>query len=130
MRLTWRDTVATVCVAAAAVVYALWVAGTEIAGMSGARPVGVVVLVLGLVASVVAVVFGVGEGLLRAPKLYLAITSLIGLAALVAGIIVLVNESEPMLATLVGTTLALWLISTIRHATSPAGQRERSTGAA
>ncbi len=55
--------VATVCVAAAALVYPLWVAGTKIAGMSGARRVGVVVLVLGLVASVVAVVFGAGEGL-------------------------------------------------------------------
>ncbi len=75
-------------------------------------------------------VFGVGEGLFRAPKLYLAITSLIGLAALVAGIIVLVNESEIMLAVLVGTTLAPWLISTIRYAMSPTGQHEPSTAAA
>jgi hypothetical protein len=77
---------------------------------------GLIVLLLGLVASVTAVVFGVGEGLLRAPKLYLTVTSLIGLVALVAGVLVLVNESEAMLATLVGTTVALWMVSTVRHA--------------
>jgi hypothetical protein len=63
-----------------------------------ARLLGVIVLVLGLAASVTALVFGVGEGLFRASKLYLAIASVIGAAALVAGIIVLVSESEAMLA--------------------------------
>jgi len=127
MRLTWRDAVATVCVAAAGLLYALWLSDTEVAGMSGARAGGVAVLLLGLMASVVAVVFGVGEGLLRANKLYLLVTSLIGLAALVAGVIVLVNESEPMLGALVGTTVALWLISTIRHAMSVSGRHEPIT---
>lgn len=116
MRLTWRDWVATVCVAAAVLMYAVWLSQEEVLGISGARTLGLIVLLLGLAASVTAVVFGVGEGLLRAPKLYLAVTSLIGLAALVAGISVLVNESEAMLAALVGTMVGLWLISTVRHA--------------
>ena len=123
MRLTWRDWVATVCVAAAVLMYAVWLSEEEVLGISGARALGLIVLLLGLVASFTAVVFGVGEGLLRAPKLYLAITSAIGVAALVAGIVVLVNESEAMLAALVGTTVGLWLISTVRHATGEEGRR-------
>lgn len=124
MRLSWRDGVATVCVAAAALLYAVWLSEEEVLGISGARALGVTVLLLGLAASVTAVVFGVGEGLLRASKLYLAIASVIGLAALVTGILVLVNESEAMLATLVASTVVLWLISTVRHAM---GERTRRT---
>lgn len=127
MRLSWRDGVATVCVAAAALLYAVWLSEDEVLGMSGSRLLGVIVLVLGLAASVTAVVFGVGEGLLRASKLYLAIASVVGLAALVAGILVLVNESETMLATLVGSTVVLWLISTVRHGLGEARTR-RSQG--
>jgi hypothetical protein len=93
----------------------------EVLGLSGARALAVAVLLLGLAASVTAVVFGVGEGLLHASKYYLAITSLFGVAALVAGIIVLLNESEAMLATLVGTTVVLWFVSTARHATGEPG---------
>ena len=116
MRLTWRDWVATACVGAAAVIYAVWLSQDEVLGISGARGIGLAVLVLGLVASVTAVVFGVGEGLLRANKLYLALASVLGLVALVAGIVVLVNQNETMLATLVGSTVVLWMISTVRHA--------------
>ena len=128
MRLTWRDGVATVCVASAALLYAVWVSEEEVLGLSGARALGVIVLLLGLAASVTAVVFGIGEGLLQASRPYLVIASLIGLAALVAGIIVLVNESEAMLATLVGATLLLWLISTVRHAMGESrGRRTRGS---
>jgi hypothetical protein len=114
MRLTWRDGVATMCVALAALVYVAWLADEEVLGMSGARPLGVTVLLLGLAASVTAVVFGVG--LFRASKLYLAIASLFGLAALTAGIAVLANESKTMLGVLVGSTVVLWIMSTVRHA--------------
>lgn len=127
MRLSWRDGVATVCVAAAALLYAVWLSEDEVLGMSGSRLLGAIVLVLGLAASVTAVVFGVGEGLLRASKLYLAIASVIGVAALVAGILVLVNESEAMLATLVASTVVLWLISTVRHGLGEA-RTHRSQG--
>jgi hypothetical protein len=120
--------VATLCVAAAALLYIVWLAEEEVLGISGTRALAVMVLLLGLAASVTAVVFGIGEGLLRASTFYLAIASLIGLAALVAGIIVLVNESRVMLATLVGSTVVLWLISTVRHATG--APRTRRTGRA
>jgi hypothetical protein len=73
------------------------------------------VLVLGLAASVTAVVYGVGAGLLRASKVYLGVTSLIGLTAAVAGVWAVVAESETMLELLVATTFVLWLMATVRH---------------
>ncbi|MGE5225716.1 MAG: hypothetical protein ACM3OO_02465 [Planctomycetaceae bacterium] len=115
MRLTWRDALATVFVVAAALVYALWLAEVEVFGLSSPRAVGIVVMVLGLAASVTAVVYGVGAGLLKASKVYLAVTSVIGLVALIAGIAVLANEDETMLATLVIATAVLWLMATVRH---------------
>jgi hypothetical protein len=113
MRLSWRDGLATVFVAAGAVLYGLWLAGT---GVSSVRVLTGIVLGLGLAASVTAVVYGVGAGLLRAPIAYLIVSSLMGLAALVAGGIALVAANETMLATLVASTVALWAMSTVRHA--------------
>jgi hypothetical protein len=115
MRLTWRDALATVFVLVAALSYALWLAGIEVFGMSSPTAVGVVVMALGMAASVTAVVYGVGAGLLQAPKIYLAVTSVLGLAALAAGIVAIVDASEPMLAVLAAATVVMWLLSTIRH---------------
>ena len=115
MRLTWRDALATVFVLAAAILYLLWLAEIEVLGMSSPRAIGGVVMGLGLAASVTAVVYGVGAGLMQASKVYLAVTSLIGLGALVAGIMVIVDASEPMLAALLIATVVLWLVSTVRH---------------
>jgi hypothetical protein len=115
MRLTWRDGSATLFVGLGALVYALWATGVVATGGSGPKVVGGIILGLGLAASVTAVVYGVGAGLLQASKIYLAIASVVGVVALVAGISVLLNASEPMLDVLMTTTLVLWLISTVRH---------------
>ncbi len=115
MRLTWRDGLATVFVFVAVLLYVSWLAGMELLGTSSARIVGGVVLGLGLAASVTAVVYGVGAGLFRASKAYLALASMIGLAALVAGVIALVSGNEMMLGALVFATAALWAMSTVRH---------------
>jgi hypothetical protein len=112
MRLSWRDGLATVFVGVGVLVYGLWLADVASAGP---RAVTAVVLVLGLAASVTAVVYGVGAGLLRASKVYLVVASLIGLAAAVAGVWALVAETEAMLAILVASTVVLWLMSTVRH---------------
>jgi hypothetical protein len=112
MRLSWRDGLATVFVAIGAGLYVLWLAGIEVAGP---RLLAGIVLGLGLAASVTAVVYGVGAGLLRASKVYLAIASVLGLVALVAGVMAVVAVNEPMLAALVISTVALWLMSTVRH---------------
>jgi len=115
VRLTWRDGLATVFVGAGVLLYGAWLAGTDV---GGSRSVAAIVLVLGLAASVTAVVYGVGAGLLQASKVYLSVTSLVGLAAAVAGVIALVTGNEEMLVTLVATTVMLWMLATIRHATS------------
>jgi hypothetical protein len=112
-RLTWRDGVATILVGAGVALYLIWLSGSE---LIGPRALAATIFGLGLAASVVAVVYGVGAGLLRAPRLYLALSSLIGLVALVAGIIAITSVNEAMLATLVVTTVVLWLMATIRHA--------------
>ena len=115
MRLTWRDGLATSFVGIAALMYSLWLAGISILGL-GARGLGGVVLGLGVAASVTAVVYGVGAGLFQASKVYLGISSLIGLVALVAGVITLISASEPMLGVLVVATVLLWVMATLRHA--------------
>ena len=121
MRLSWRDWIASVFVVAGASFYAMSVAGTDVLGASNHKVAAGVVLVFGLAASITAVVYGVGEGLFRANKAYLAITSILGLAALVAGVIALVKGREEALAVLTGATVLLWVMSTARHAMEPAG---------
>ncbi len=116
MRLTWRDALASVFVLAATLLYLLWLGGVDVFGISSPRVMGIVVMVLGLAASVTAVVYGVGAGLLEASKAYLGVTSLIGLGALVAGVWAVVDANEPMLGALVIATGVLWLLSTVRHA--------------
>jgi hypothetical protein len=115
MRMTWRDGLATVFVLIAVLVYALWLGGVEVFGL-GVRGIGAVVLILGLAASVIAVVYGVGAGLLHAHIAYLVGASSIGLVACIAGVAMLLNASEPMLTALVVATVALWAMATLRHA--------------
>ena len=118
MRLSWRDGLATVFVGVGAALYVLWLVGIEVVGP---RVLAGIILGLGLAASITAVVYGVGAGLLCASKVYLAIASWIGIAALVAGVMALMAVNEPMLAVLVAATVVLWLMSTVRHVISTAG---------
>ena len=127
MRLSWRDGLATAFVGIGAVLYILWWSGVEVLGP---RAIAGVVFGLGLAASVTAVVYGVGAGLLRASKLYLAIASLIGLVALIAGVIAIANVNEAMLATLVAATVVLWAISTVRHMLATETRVEHEQGQA
>lgn len=113
MHLTRKDRFATVFVTTAAVVTALWAAGVA-QGITGVRVVTGIVLALGFAASASAVVPGF-EGLLHGSKAYLAGMSLLGLGALVAGIVALVSGRELMLGLLVAATVVLWAMSTVRH---------------
>jgi hypothetical protein len=115
MRPSWRDGLAPLLVGVGAGFYLVWLAGV---GSFGPRIVAGVIFGLGLAASVVAVVYGFGAGLLRAPKWYLAVASLFGLTALVAGLVAIVSADEVMLAILVPATVGLWLMSTVRHTRS------------
>jgi len=117
MLLARRDRIATLCVALGALVSVLWLAGVGSQGIAGARVVTGIVLALGFVASASAVVPGFVD-LLHGSKVYLATTSVLGLAALAAGIAALVGGSEWMLGSLVAATLVLWVLSTARHASA------------
>jgi hypothetical protein len=118
MNLTWRDGIATVLVAAAAVVYGLWILGV-VDGLT-TEAVAVIVLGLGFLASGLAVVPGFAK-LMGGSKAYMAIASIIGVAALVSGILTVVDGTETTLAVLVLSTLVLWGLATVRHATSGEG---------
>ena len=78
------------------------------------RATGIVILALGFAASATAVVPGFGQ-LLHGNKIYMTVTSLIGLIALIGGVLMLVAESDAGLAVVMGAMVVLWLIATIHH---------------
>ena len=114
MRLNRTDVFATFAVGIGVAAYVLWLADVDVPVVDSARVVGAVVLGLGWLASAVAVVPSFDE-LLHSSRVYLAVTSLLGVTALLAGILVLVDGSETMLALLVSTTVAMWVLATARH---------------
>lgn len=114
MRVPWRDGLATLFVAAALGVYAAWAVGSALPGFTRPTIVAVAVLVLGVAASISAVVPGFGD-LLRGSRLYLAATSGLGLVAFGAGLYALFAESAVALAVLVAATVVLWAMSSMRH---------------
>jgi hypothetical protein len=114
MRLPERDLIATALVMVAGILYLLWVVDAAPPAMDGTRATGVVVLGLGFVASASAVVPGF-EDLIHGNKLYLAVTSMIGLVAFGAGLQMLLNASEAALGLLVAAMGVLWLIATIHR---------------
>ena len=113
MRLPKRDIIAGCAVAAAVVLYALWLADAAPFDM-GVRVTGLVILALGFVASASAVVPGF-ERLVHGSRLYLAVTSVLGLGALVAGLVTLWSSSTAALAVLTGVLVLLWGIATTHH---------------
>jgi hypothetical protein len=120
MRLTWRDGLATVLVAAAAVLYALWAAGSVMPGVS-ARWMTVIAFALGMAACTVnrrelGEVYGATREAPRPSGRYVALATALGIVMLGAGILAFVLASEAMLATLVAAMVALWLIASGRHA--------------
>jgi hypothetical protein len=114
MHLPKRDIIATGLVAVAGLLYLLWAIDSALPGMSSTRATGVAVLVLGFAASASAVVPGFDQ-LLHGSKTYLAMTSLIGLAALAAGVQMLITASGAGLTVVMAAMAMLWLIATIHH---------------
>ena len=115
MALSWRDSIATVLVAIGVVVYGAWVVGSGIPGFGEPAGVAIAVLVLGVAASISAVVPGFNE-LLHGSKPYLAAASALGVVALGAGVWTIAGGGEAVgLAILVLATVVLWAMSTMRH---------------
>jgi hypothetical protein len=118
MRVSKRDVIATVLVAAAGLLYILWAVGSVPPSLSDTRETGIVVLALGFLASATAVVPTFGQ-LLHGNKPYLGVTSAIGVVATVAGVQMLVAASDAGLAVLMAAMIVLWLIATIHHSRRP-----------
>jgi len=121
VRLTWKDAVSTVFMAAIVVIYVAFLNSTTAWLISSARGTAAAVLVLGIVGgcgmSAAAEQYQ-GKG----ARAYTSFASVLGGTALVAGVIALITASTVALAILVVATLALWLVATARHAfTRPAG---------
>lgn len=119
MRLTWRDGLATLLVAAAAALYALWATGALMAGVS-TRWITVIAFALGMAACTanqreLGKVYGATREGPRPSGLYIALATALGIVMLTAGILAFVLPSQAMLATLVAAMIALWLIATARH---------------
>jgi hypothetical protein len=114
MAVPLRDSLATLLVAVGVLLYGCWVAGISIPGFEGIAAVAIGILVLGVAASLSAVVPGFGE-LLHGSRLYLAGTSALGVLALAGGVYAIVNDEPVALAVLVLATTLLWALSTARH---------------
>ena len=114
MRLPRKDIIATSAVAVAVVLYVLWLADATVLGMNSTRVTGLAVLVLGFVASAVAVVPSFDQ-LIHGNRLYLAATSVLGVAALAAGVVMMWTASGTALAWLVVALVTLWAIATTHH---------------
>jgi hypothetical protein len=115
MRLSWRDSIATVLVAIGVLVYLAWLVGFEIPGLTEPARVSIAMLVLGVAASASAVVPGFAD-LLRGSKLYLASASALGLIAVGAGVCTIFG-ADPFvgLAVLAITMVMMWVMATMRH---------------
>ena len=114
MKVPKRDLVATLLVALAALVWLLWASDSAVPGLGSARVAGAVVLALGFAASASAVVPGFAA-LLRGNKAYLAVTSIIGISALVGGLATLIWASAWGFDLMMAAMVLLWLISTVHH---------------
>ena len=82
--------------------------------MRGMRATGLIILALGFAASPSAVVPSFAQ-LLHGNKIYVTVTSLIGLVAAIAGVLMLVAESDAGLAVVMAAMVVMWLIATIHH---------------
>ncbi|MGA2829529.1 MAG: hypothetical protein ABSF03_25855 [Streptosporangiaceae bacterium] len=118
MRLTWKDAVTTLFVAAIVAIYVTFLNGTSLWLISSARGTTAAVLVLGFVGgcalSALDDVRATAQP--RWAQVLSAIASTLGVVALAAAVIGLITGSTVALAVLVTATIALWLIATVRHA--------------
>ena len=126
MRLTWKDAVSTVFMAAIVIIYAAFLNSTTVWLISSARGTAAAVLILGFVGGCAMSAARQDQG--TQARAYTSFASILGAVALIAGVIALIMASTAALAVLVAATLTLWLAATLRHAftpaTAPGGDRD------
>ena len=117
MSLTWRDTVSTVALVVSLVAYAAYLQRTSLWLISSAWATSAVILVVGVIGGCAV---SSAEDLYARPQplwagVYRKIATVIGVIALIAGLIGLITDSAYALEILVMTTIALWGAATLRH---------------
>lgn len=118
MRLTWKDGLATVLTAGIVALYVAFLAGADLPLVSGPRVLACVALVAGLGACALGGSSATGGVPSRSAMWF---GGILGTTAFVTALITLITGSHVALAILVGSTVALWLFATIRHAFTGAG---------
>jgi Na+-transporting methylmalonyl-CoA/oxaloacetate decarboxylase gamma subunit len=113
MRLTWRDGVATLLTAAVAGLYWAYLAGADLPLVSGPRALAGAVLVIGLGACAIGGGGLTADGMRsRYGRSMSAFAAVPGIAALVT----IITGNGVILAVLVTSVVAMWLVATLRHA--------------
>lgn len=130
MKLTWKDAVATVAMAAIVAVYVAFLREAGWPLIASARGTTAAIMIFGAVGGCAMGTAGdlYGRVQTTAARTFVVVASTLGVGALVAGVTALVTASELALAVLFAATAALWLMATLRHAftprTPPAGGRD------
>lgn len=130
MRLSWQDRVATALVFGAGLLYVLWVTGSAFGALS-TTAASAAVFGLGFVACVsdqgrMALMYG-PRGDARPSTAYVATATLVGLLALVTGLVAMLAGDGVMLAVLVASILALWVMATTAHRTEVLARSRHTT---
>jgi hypothetical protein len=114
MHLTTRDRIASVLVVAAVIAATGWFIGMPGVRSLDIRAMTLVVLAIGMPLSAAGVVPGF-DGLIHGSRAYLFSASALGLVALAAAILTLVNATEQTFVALVALMGVLWAMATVRH---------------
>lgn len=113
MRLTWKDAVATISTGLIIVVYVAYLAGADAPIIDSVRGATGTILLLGMAGGC-----AMSRGDL--PKgAYTVLLSTLGTVAVLAAAFALIADAEIALLVFFVATLALWLVATVRHATTP-----------
>jgi hypothetical protein len=120
MRLTRRDAVTALFMVAIVVIYVAYLRDTSAWLISSTRGTATAVLVLGTVGGCA---LGRGNELYtkggsRTTIAFTVLANVLGVTALTAAVIALITANASALAVLFAATMALWVVSTVRHATA------------
>jgi hypothetical protein len=116
--LTWRDLVSSAIVAAMVVGFVSFEFGTSLVLFSTAWAASAVELVLGAVCAVIAAADLHTQPQALDGRIFRRVTTVLGVIALLTGLIGLAGNSGQALETMVVATIFLWLTATIWHALS------------
>ena len=121
MKLTWRDAATVPFMAAIIVLYIAHLRGVDGWLVASTRGNATAILVLGTVGGCA---LGSANELFQGAhtprsEFYASLAALLGLTALTAGLVTLIAASGGALAVLFGATMALWVLSTVRHSFAP-----------